>query len=59
MVLVNCPFGTLAQHDRALVCGMNLEFVTGMTQGLGLDDLEVALDPAADRCCVTLRSRTT
>jgi predicted ArsR family transcriptional regulator len=54
MILVNCPFDTLAQHDRLLVCGMNLEFVRAMTDGLGLRDIEVTLDPAAGRCCVTL-----
>jgi len=53
-ILVNCPFDTLAQHDRALVCGMNLEFVRAMTDGLGLSDIDVALNPGTDRCCVTL-----
>jgi predicted ArsR family transcriptional regulator len=55
IVLANCPFDALAQHDRELVCGMNLEFVRAMTRELDLDDIEVALDPGAGRCCVTLR----
>src|SRR5690606_36204517 len=55
IILANCPFGILAQHDRELVCGMDLEFVTAMTRALDLDDIEMALDPGEDRCCVTLR----
>ncbi|MBX6751194.1 MAG: helix-turn-helix domain-containing protein [Micromonosporaceae bacterium] len=54
IIMANCPFDALAQHDRELVCGMNLEFVTAMTRALDLDDIEVALDPGTDRCCVTL-----
>jgi predicted ArsR family transcriptional regulator len=57
-ILANCPFDTLAEHDRELVCGMNLEFVMAMTHELGQRDIDVALDPAPDRCCVTLREST-
>jgi predicted ArsR family transcriptional regulator len=53
-ILANCPFGALAQHDRELVCGMNLEFVTAMMRALDLDGIETALNPGPDRCCVTL-----
>jgi len=40
---------------RDLVCGMNLEFVASMVRELGHTDLEARLDPAPDRCCVTLQ----
>jgi predicted ArsR family transcriptional regulator len=54
MILVNCPFDALAQHDRELVCGMNLEFVKAITDELGRHDIQVTLTPGAGRCCVTL-----
>jgi predicted ArsR family transcriptional regulator len=57
MILVNCPFHALAERHTELVCGMNLEFVTAMTQELGLTDVEIRLEPAPDRCCVTLLGR--
>jgi predicted ArsR family transcriptional regulator len=54
--LVNCPFHSLAVGHTELICGMNLEFVTAMTEEAGLDDVDVRLDPAPNRCCVTLHS---
>ena len=55
-VLVNCPFHALAVDHTELICGMNLEFVRGMTQQLGYPDLAIDLEPAPGRCCVILRS---
>jgi predicted ArsR family transcriptional regulator len=54
MILANCPFDALAQHDRDLVCGMNLEFVTAMADELGLPGVVVTQNPGPDRCCLTL-----
>jgi predicted ArsR family transcriptional regulator len=54
MILVNCPFHALAVDHTDLVCGMNLEFIKAMTDQLGVDDVDIRLDPAPDRCCVTL-----
>jgi len=34
---------------------MNLEFVASMVRELGHTDLEARLDPAPDRCCVTMQ----
>lgn len=56
ILLMNCPFHALAEQHTALVCGMNLEFIAAMAQELGLTDIEARLDPAASRCCVTLRT---
>jgi predicted ArsR family transcriptional regulator len=53
--LRNCPFHRVAQEQTALVCGLNLEYVGGVCDGLGCDDVETALDPAPERCCVTAR----
>jgi predicted ArsR family transcriptional regulator len=58
VVLANCPFHALAKRHTELVCGMNLEVITALTQELGRTDVEVRLDPAPNRCCVTLRSTT-
>ena len=55
--LVNCPFHSLAQQYRDLVCGMNLELMTGFTDELESAGLEARLDPAEGRCCVRLISR--
>lgn len=58
MTLVNCPFHSLAEQHTELICGMNLEFITAMAQEVGLADVEVRLNPAPNRCCVTLQSST-
>src|SRR5262249_58447173 len=55
VVLKNCPFEALARASRGVVCGMNLALVQGMVEGLGLEDAEVALEPAPGRCCVVRR----
>jgi len=57
VVLKNCPFEALARASREVVCGMNLALVQGMVEGLGLEEAEVALDPAPGRCCVVLRPK--
>lgn len=54
VVLANCPFHALAQAHTELVCGMNLALVQALLDGLGDVDVTAALDPAPDRCCVTL-----
>jgi predicted ArsR family transcriptional regulator len=55
-VLANCPFHALAVAYAELICGMNLEFVREMTRRLGHPDVDVELEPAPGRCCVTLRT---
>ncbi len=51
--LRNCPFHALANEHRQLVCGMNLELLGGIVDGLGAD-LEARLDPRPDQCCVAI-----
>jgi predicted ArsR family transcriptional regulator len=58
VTLANCPFHALAQEHTELVCGMNLDLLDGLLEGTGRDDLEASLDPAPDRCCVTISGRT-
>lgn len=54
MVLANCPFHALAREHTALVCSMNLHLITALLDELGRPDVQAGLDPAPQRCCVTL-----
>ena len=54
VVLANCPFHTLAREHTALVCDMNLHLITALLDELGHSDVLAGLDPAPQRCCVTL-----
>jgi predicted ArsR family transcriptional regulator len=55
VTLVNCPFHALAREHTELVCGMNLDVMEGLAEGLGRAPFEACLDPAPGRCCVRLR----
>lgn len=55
VVLANCPFDALVHEHTALVCGLNEQFVCGLLDGLGRDDLRACLDPEPGLCCVKLR----
>jgi len=57
VTLANCPFHALAREHTSLVCGMNVELVGGVLDGLGEAGLVAELDPAPGRCCVTIRER--
>ena len=55
IALANCPFHRLAEAHRELVCGMNLDFLSGLTEGL--DDekgLSARLAPEPGWCCVRI-----
>ena len=54
--LLNCPFHALAEEYRDLVCGMNLELMSGFTEALEGSDLEARLEPVPGQCCVRLTS---
>jgi predicted ArsR family transcriptional regulator len=53
--LHNCPFHALAARHTALVCGINLAFLGGLLDGLGLAGWQAALVPRPGGCCVELR----
>lgn len=56
IALGNCPFHRLAESHRELVCGMNLDFLGGLVDGLDADPpLRAALVPEPGSCCVRLR----
>jgi predicted ArsR family transcriptional regulator len=50
--LRNCPFDALARQHTELVCGVNLDFVTGVLEGLGCESAQARLQPDAEHCCV-------
>lgn len=52
--LANCPFHSLSQAHTELVCGMNLDLMTGMLEPLGRAELQARLTPATGMCCVTI-----
>jgi predicted ArsR family transcriptional regulator len=52
VVLDNCPFHALVDQQRDLVCGMNHDLLSGMTDALGDDVLTARLEPSDDHCCV-------
>jgi predicted ArsR family transcriptional regulator len=52
--LRNCPFDALVAQHAALVCGVNLDFVTGVLEGLGCASAHARLQPDAEHCCVRL-----
>lgn len=55
VTLVNCPFHGLAQEYTDLVCGMNLDLMAGLVEGLDDPTLEALLEPTPGLCCVRLR----
>jgi predicted ArsR family transcriptional regulator len=55
IALANCPFHRLAEQHRTLVCGMNLDFLSGLLQGMGpTDKLSARLEPEPGYCCVRI-----
>jgi predicted ArsR family transcriptional regulator len=53
IALANCPFHRLAEEHRSLVCGMNVDFLTGVLDGLTpASELTARLQPEPGHCCV-------
>lgn len=52
----DCPFDALAKDHRDLVCRANLELMDGMLEGLRAKGVTASLEPAAQGCCVALRT---
>lgn len=57
ITLANCPFHELAHEHPDLVCGMNLDLIGGLLETGERSGLCAQLEPAPDRCCVTLGRR--
>jgi predicted ArsR family transcriptional regulator len=56
IALVNCPFHRLAEEHRSLVCGMNLDFLGGLLDGIGPGKLDARLAPEPGYCCVRIKA---
>jgi predicted ArsR family transcriptional regulator len=56
ITLRNCPFHTVAQDHRDVVCGLNLRLVQGVITGCGDPHARAELEPHPDRCCVVVHN---
>jgi predicted ArsR family transcriptional regulator len=57
VALLNCPFHRLAEEHRGLVCGMNLELLSGVIDGVGGGEaFDAELVPETGSCCVRVRA---
>jgi predicted ArsR family transcriptional regulator len=54
VVLVNCPFHTLARDNPDLICGMNLRLLEGVLDGVPGTGWAARLQPATGTCCVRM-----
>jgi predicted ArsR family transcriptional regulator len=54
ITLANCPFHALAREHTELVCGMNLQLLDGVLEGVPASGLTARLRPAPGSCCVRL-----
>jgi predicted ArsR family transcriptional regulator len=54
ITLANCPFHDLSRDYTDLVCGMNLDLITGLVESVDENALAPALTPAPNQCCVSL-----
>jgi predicted ArsR family transcriptional regulator len=57
IALVNCPFHALAEQHRDLICHLNLDFITGVLEGIGEASYAPSLAPEPGHCCVRLERR--
>jgi predicted ArsR family transcriptional regulator len=54
VTLANCPFHALSREYTDVVCGMNLDLITGLVEAVDAPAVTTRLTPAANRCCVSL-----
>lgn len=55
VVLGNCPFHRLVCEYPETVCTLNLHLLRGAVEATGEAGLDLVLEPAPGRCCVTVR----
>lgn len=56
--LRNCPFHQLSQAHTDLVCGLNLDLIEGLLEGVGEPVDRAELAPQTGRCCVVIHPTT-
>jgi predicted ArsR family transcriptional regulator len=54
ILLANCPFHALATSQTELTCGLNLDYVTGLIDGVRARGCHAHLAPSPGRCCVEI-----
>jgi len=54
--LSNCPFHPVTGCAPALVCGINVDYLGGLLEGLGVEALSVSFAPVPGECCVEVRA---
>jgi predicted ArsR family transcriptional regulator len=57
--LCNCPFHTLSQEHRDIVCGLNLHLIQGVLDASDQPDAQAELTFRPNRCCVTIHNTQT
>lgn len=57
--LRNCPFHQLAASHTELVCGLNLDLIRGVLQGVGERGSRAELRPREGLCCVVIHPAVT
>jgi predicted ArsR family transcriptional regulator len=55
--LANCPFHPVTGCAPELVCGVNVDYLGGLLEGLGIESLSVTFAPVPGECCVEIRVR--
>jgi predicted ArsR family transcriptional regulator len=58
IVMANCPFHALAADHTELVCRMNHSMLAAFVDAIAPGLLEASLEPAGNRCCVTLTAHS-
>jgi predicted ArsR family transcriptional regulator len=58
IVMANCPFHALAAEHTELVCRMNHSMLAAFVDAMAPGLLEASLEPARNRCCVTLTTHS-
>lgn len=54
--LCNCPFHTLSETHRDIVCGLNLHLIQGILDATDQRGAQAELAFRPNRCCVTIRN---
>lgn len=54
--LANCPFHPVTGHAPTLVCGINVDYLSGLLEGLGVESLSVEFSLIPNECCVEIQA---
>jgi predicted ArsR family transcriptional regulator len=57
ILLRNCPFHALSRQHTELVCGMNLDLLKGVVEGITQGKMTPRLAPEPGMCCVRISTK--